>query len=51
MKEPISTLLVTCVTIIKLGQYFLPKTSTYVKVLMDKRNGCIFWLKIIQQKN
>ena len=27
---------------VKLLHIMLPKTSTYVKVMMDKQNGCIF---------
>ena len=31
---------------VKLVSIMLPITSAYVKSMMDKLNGCIFWLKV-----
>ena len=46
-KKTINTSLVTFIMTIKLNHYIimLPKTSTYVKVRMDKLNGCIFLIE------
>ena len=48
-KETINTSLVTCIMIIKLNHYiqcFL-KQGLIWKVMVDKANGCISWLKMI----
>ena len=47
-EKTVNILLVIC-TMIKVNplHIMLPKASVYVKVIMDKRNECIFWLKMM----